>query len=49
MAWKLYSDEDALKVLREIDIHLYGGLDVSRGLPPGGNIGQNLLLLAQEI
>ena len=28
MAWKLYSDEDALKVFREIDIHLYDGLDV---------------------
>jgi len=28
MAWKRYSDEDALKVFREIDIHLYDGLDV---------------------
>jgi transposase-like protein len=25
---KRYSDEDALKVLREIDIHLHDGLDV---------------------
>ena len=28
MARKRYSDEDALKVLREIDEHLYDGLDV---------------------
>ena len=28
MARKRYSDEDALKVLREIDAHLHDGLDV---------------------
>ena len=28
MARKRYWDEDALKVLREIDIHLHDGLDV---------------------
>jgi len=28
MAWKRHSDEDALKVLREIDVHLHDGLDV---------------------
>ena len=28
MGRKRYSDEDALKVLREIDIHLHDGLDV---------------------
>ena len=28
MAGKRYSDEDALKVLREIDVHLYDELDV---------------------
>ena len=28
MAWKRYSDEDALKILREIDVHLHDGLDV---------------------
>ena len=28
MARKRYSDEDALKVLREIDVHLYDGPDV---------------------
>ena len=27
MAGKRYSDEDALKVLREIDVHLYDELD----------------------
>ena len=28
MVWKRYSDEDALKLLREIDVHLHDGLDV---------------------
>ena len=28
MARKRYSNEDALKVLREIDVHLHDGLDV---------------------
>ena len=28
MARKRYSDEDALKVLREIEVHLHGGMDV---------------------
>jgi hypothetical protein len=28
MAWKRYSDEDVLKLLREIDFHLHDGLDV---------------------
>jgi transposase-like protein len=28
MARKRYSDEDALKILREIDMHLHDGLDV---------------------
>ena len=28
MAWKRYSDDDALKVLREIEVHLHDGLDV---------------------
>ncbi|OUV18788.1 MAG: hypothetical protein CBC58_00040 [Cellulomonadaceae bacterium TMED98] len=28
MAGKRYSDEDALKILREIDVHLHDGLDV---------------------
>ena len=28
MARKRYSDEAALKVLRELDVHLYDGLDV---------------------
>ena len=27
MASKRYSDEDALKILREIDVHLHDGLD----------------------
>ena len=35
MARKRYSDEDALKILREIDVHLHDGLD-----------GQDVLLLA---
>ena len=28
MAWKRYSDEDALCLLREMDDHLHDGLDV---------------------
>ena len=28
MAWKRYSDEDVLNLLREIDVHLHDGLDV---------------------
>ena len=28
MARKCYSDEDVLKLLREIDVHLHDGLDV---------------------
>lgn len=28
MARKRYSDEDALKVLREIEVHLHDGMDV---------------------
>ena len=28
MAWKRYSDEDALKVFRKIDMYLYDGLNV---------------------
>ena len=28
MAQKRYSDEDVLKLLREIDVHLHDGLDV---------------------
>ena len=29
MARKRYSDKDALKVLPEIEVHLYGGMDVA--------------------
>ena len=28
MAWKRYSNEDVLKLLREIDVHLHDGSDV---------------------
>ena len=28
MARRRYSDEDVSKLLREIDVHLHGGLDV---------------------
>ena len=28
MAWKRYSDEEQLKLLREIDVHLHDSLDV---------------------
>lgn len=37
MARKRYSDEDALKILRVIDMHLHDGLEVvSSGQGPGG-------------
>ena len=32
MARKGYSDEDALKILREIDVHLHDGLEVMHAL-----------------
>ena len=28
MAWKRYSDEDISKLLREIEVHIHGGIDV---------------------
>ena len=28
MAWKRYSDEDILKMLREIEVHIHSGMDV---------------------
>ena len=28
MAWKRYSDEDILNLLREIEVHIHGGMDV---------------------
>jgi len=28
IAWKRYSDEDVLKLLREIDVHMHDGLNV---------------------
>ena len=36
MARKRYWDEDALKVLREIDVHLHDGLDVPLQRLTGG-------------
>ena len=36
MARKRYSDEDALKILREIDVHLHDGLDVVRACRKAG-------------
>ena len=34
MARKRYSDEDVLKLLREIDVHLHDGLDVVSACGP---------------
>ncbi|MDA8739979.1 hypothetical protein N9M73_02435 [Rhodobacteraceae bacterium] len=40
MARKRYSDEDILRLLREIDIHLHGGMDVvSACRTPMGEMG----------
>ena len=36
MSRKRYSDEDALKLLREIDVHLHDGLDVVRACRKAG-------------
>ena len=36
MARKRYSDEDVLKLLREIDVHLHDGLGVGRACRQGG-------------
>jgi putative transposase len=33
MARKRYSDEDVLKLLREIDVHVHDGLDVVSACP----------------
>ena len=45
MARKRYSDEDALKILREIDVHLHDGLDVvgscrKAGIEPQTRVGR---------
>ena len=36
MARKRYSDEDALKLMREIDVHLHDDLDVESACPKAG-------------
>ena len=36
MARKRYSDEDILKLLREIEIHIHGGMDVVRACRKAG-------------
>ena len=33
MARKRYNDEDILRLLREIEVHLHGGMDVVSNLP----------------
>ena len=40
MARKRYSDEDALKILREIDVHLHDGLDVVSACRKAGISGK---------
>ena len=37
MARKRYCDEEALKILREIDVHLHDGLDLFRHGPRYGH------------
>ena len=46
MARKRYSDEDVLKLLREIDVHLHGGLDVVSACRKAGISG--LVLKCQK-
>jgi hypothetical protein len=35
MARKRYSDEDILKLLREIEVHIYSGMDVAAPFAKG--------------
>ena len=36
MARKRYNEEDVLKLLREIEVHLHGGIDVARACRTAG-------------
>ena len=47
MARKRYSDEDILKLLREIDVHLHDGLDVVSACRKAG-IGAFAVWLGHE-
>ena len=44
MGRKRYSDEDVLKLLREIDVHLHDGLDVVSACRKAGISCKNLCL-----
>ena len=44
MARKRYSDEDALKILREIDVHLHDGLDVVSSCRKAGIADKTLII-----
>ena len=36
MAWKLYLDEDILKLLREIEVYIHGGMEDVSACRKGG-------------
>ena len=49
MARKRYSDEDALKLLREIDVHLHDGLDVVSACRKAGISDKTYLCLRRML
>jgi len=49
MAWKRHSDEDILKLLREIELHLAGGCGCRDGVPGGRRERRDLQHLAQGV
>jgi len=49
MARKRHSDEDILKLLREVEVHLASGSDVGTACRTAGISDADLLQLAQEV
>ena len=49
MARKRYSNEDALKILREIDVHLHDGLDVVSACRKAGISDKTYFYWAQKV
>ena len=49
MARKRYSDEDCLRILRQVELDLAGGRGCCQSLPDGWDQRYGLLHLAQEV
>ena len=47
MARKRYSDEDCLRILRQVELDLAGGADVARTCRTAGSVTR--LVMAQEV